>query len=52
MPGRHQPSEERGPPFTVIMRRASYLKADLDVWITNPEAHPRVGGYRPRKTKD
>jgi hypothetical protein len=41
--------EGRGPPFVLIMRRASYTKADLDAWIASPDAQRRPGGYRPRK---
>jgi hypothetical protein len=43
-------SEGRGPPFTVILRRASYRKRDLDDWLESHDAQRKPGGYRPRKT--
>jgi hypothetical protein len=42
-------SEGWGPPFAVILRKASYRKADLDRWLASPDALRTPGGARPRK---
>jgi hypothetical protein len=41
-----------GPRFTLILRRASYTRVDLDEWIAGPDAQRRPGGYRPRKPQE
>jgi hypothetical protein len=39
-----------GPPFTVILRRASYRKSDLEEWLKSHDAQRKPGGWRPRKS--
>lgn len=39
-----------GPPFAVILRKASYRKADLDRWLASPDARRAPGGARPRRS--
>jgi hypothetical protein len=39
-----------GPPFAVILRKASYRKADLDRWLASPDARRTRGGPRPRRS--